>query len=101
VTVATPKLPNWVPAHVPWSEAQIAHARFVRACVLAGKWTDGERTPEEWAKTRKLDHLGPVRNRPSDWSQFDARMWEARVIDARIGDPGDESTFDPASAGSA
>lgn len=102
MTVAAfPVLPQWRPAHAAWTDAEINRARWVRYCVVVrGSWTDGEQSPEEWAKTRKLTHLGPVRDRPSNWSLFDARMWETRVI-ARRRDPGDETTFDPASAGSA
>lgn len=67
------------PAHVPWSPREIAYARFVRALVLRGRWTDGE-APSALARSRWRHRYTPL-DRPSQWTYGTVRQHEA-VTDA-------------------
>lgn len=82
-------------SHAPWSPEQINHARFVRACVLKGLWTDGE-TPEELVAEGKHTHKMIHSDGPIGWTRYFARTHEERPIKRRGG-----GGFDPAQSGSA
>lgn len=95
-SLSTMPRPDYLPAHRPWQPEDVRRAHFARWLVLSGKVGDGE-SIEELARSRKLLHQRDGRTRPADWSLRDARQHQTRVVRIR---QADETTFDPAEAGS-
>jgi hypothetical protein len=92
--------PGDMPAHEPWSESQVRYARFVRARVIGGYWSDGENATE-FARFEKFRHTMP--DDPRLWSIRDVRDFESRKTtgwcDGGIKDDGRVTADTPADGG--